>query len=111
MMFDPQTLGDSLKAGDKMSMTFHKGQPKGPSFMDTVPGAGGPASQPGQGAPPMAPAPPMGAPAGLGGGPAMASLAGGALGPGASMAPAGADPMADKQALMQALQARMGGGV
>jgi hypothetical protein len=58
MMFDPTSLGESLKPGDKMSLHFHKGQPKAsgpPSFMDNVqaaqPAPGGAMGQAGPAAP------------------------------------------------------------
>jgi hypothetical protein len=70
-MFDLAAIGQQLQPGDKISLTFHKNQPKtaaGGSFMDNaqqaglVPGgpaasmpAGPAASMPGMGAPPAGP--------------------------------------------------------
>lgn len=92
MMFDPASLGAALQPGDKMSLTFHKGQPKtmGGSFMDNATKAGAVPGAPGAGGPPpmMAPPPDMGAP------PPM-------MDPGA-----GGDPQG---AMIAALRARMGG--
>jgi hypothetical protein len=78
MMFDPASLGQALQPGDKMSVTFSKGQPKVPggSFMDNatqagmIPGASGPAGAPPAPMAPPAPPAPMGAP-GAGVDPAM----------------------------------------
>lgn len=41
-MFDPAQLGSQLQPGDKISLTFHKGQPKstGGSFVDNARQAG-----------------------------------------------------------------------
>jgi hypothetical protein len=89
-MFDPSTLGDSLKPGDKIALTFHKAkaEPGGPSFMDNV------RAQQTQ-APPAPPAP-MAPPAGM---------------PGPLASPvqaAGVNPLAHRLALLQAMKARMG---
>lgn len=95
MMFDPANLGQSLQPGDKMTLTFHKGQPKttpGGSFVDNAQKAG------------MIPG---GAPAGPALVPPTAPLAGPVAGPVASMSGPGPDD--DRLALMQAIQARMGG--
>lgn len=94
MMFDPANLGANLQPGDKMSLTFSKGQPKtqGPSFMGNVEAAqGGP--QGGPQAPPPG-APPMGAPMPP---------------PPAGPAP-GSDDSLQRAMMIQAMQARMGGG-
>jgi hypothetical protein len=89
MMFDPTSLGQALQPGDKMTLSFHKGQPKtaGGSFMDNATKAGAVPSPMGA-APQAMPAapPPMAAPMG---------------------APMGGD---DRGALLAALQAHMGGG-
>ena len=86
-MFDPATLGASLQPGDKVAMTFHKGQPKqhGPTFMDNVnrqnEAVSRPAVMPGMGGPNAGP---MGVPS--------------------------TDPSADRQALIHAMRARMAAG-
>jgi hypothetical protein len=91
-MFDPSTLGDSLKPGDKIALTFHKAkaEPGGPSFMDNV------RSQQTQ-APPAPPLP----------GPSPLPLP--SAGPMASpMQSAGVNPLAHRLALLQAMKTRMG---
>jgi hypothetical protein len=109
MMFDPTSLGESLKPGDKMSLHFHKGQPKtsAPSFMDNVQAAqGGPGASQGPGglqAPSGAPMPPAAPPQAGGGfsGMSPAPTSDGSMG-----MPSSVDPRA---MMMAALQRRMGG--
>ncbi len=58
MMFDPTSLGESLKPGDKMTLAFHKGQPKSsaPSFMGNVQASqGAPGAASASGPPPAGP--------------------------------------------------------
>lgn len=90
-MFDPASLGASLQPGDKVAMTFHKGQPKtsGPTFMDNVNRQNEAASRP----------------AVMGG---MDNSGMGAVPPlGVSPGMPPTDPMAERQALLQGLRQRM----